>query len=63
VLNKVRHQSKSGAYYTYIVTLEMKDGILESLINLNEARAESLAAWLNEKFGLNAIAPVLNPDE
>jgi len=63
VLNKVRHQSKGGAYYTYIVTLEMKDGILQSLVNLNEARAESLAAWLNEKFGLNASAPVLNPED
>jgi len=63
VLNKVRHQSKGGVYYTYIVKLEMKDGILQSLVNLNEARAESLAVWLNEKFGLNAIAPVLNPED
>ncbi|HTB84799.1 MAG TPA: DUF3592 domain-containing protein [Candidatus Sulfotelmatobacter sp.] len=63
VLQKVRHQSKGGAYYTYLVKLEMKDGLLQSLINLNEARAASLAAWLNEKFGLNASAPVLNPED
>jgi hypothetical protein len=62
-LTKVRHSNKGGAYYTYIVTLEMKDGILQSLINLNEARAKSLAEWLNEKFGLGAAAPVLNPEE
>jgi hypothetical protein len=62
-LTKVRHASRSGAYYTYIVTLEMKDGILQSLINLNEARAKSLAEWLNQNFGISAGAPVLNPEE
>jgi len=61
-LKKVRHQTKSGVYYSYMVTLEMKDGSVQNLINLNQARAEAFAAWLKEKFGLTGDTPVLNPE-
>jgi hypothetical protein len=61
-MKKVRHQRKGGAYYTYLVTLEMKDGSRQDLIDTKLSRAESLAAWLKEKFALPGTAPVLNPD-
>lgn len=54
LLNKVRHQTKSGVYYTYMVTLDMTDNTQQKLIDLNQTRAESLGAWLREKLGLSA---------
>lgn len=53
-LNKVRHQSKNRVYYTYMVTLDMVNDSQQKLIDLNQTRAESLAAWLKEKLGLSA---------
>jgi hypothetical protein len=61
-LKKVRHQRRGGAYYTFLVTLELKDGSIENLTNMNQTRAEAFAAWLQEKFGLTGVAPVLNPE-
>jgi hypothetical protein len=61
-MKKVRHQRKGGAYYTYLVTLEMKDGSLQDLVNTKQSRAEAFAAWLKEKFGLAGTSPVLNPE-
>jgi hypothetical protein len=61
-MKKVRHQRKGGAYYTYLVTLEMQDGSQQDLIDTKLSRAEPFAAWLKEKFALPGIAPVLNPD-
>ena len=61
-MKKVQHKTKSGVYYTYLVTLEMTDGTLQDLINLNQSRAEAFAAWLKQKFGQAGTAPVLNPD-
>ncbi|HUA64494.1 MAG TPA: DUF3592 domain-containing protein [Alphaproteobacteria bacterium] len=55
-LNKVRHQTKSGVYYTYMVTLRITGSPEQKLINLNLARAESLAAWLRQKLGIAAAA-------
>jgi hypothetical protein len=52
LLNKVRHQRKGGAYYTYMVTLKMTDGSRQKLIDLNMTRADSLGTWLKEKLGL-----------
>lgn len=59
-LKKVRHQRKGGVYYTYLVTLELKDGSAHSLIDLNEARAEAFAAWLKEKLCLTGVTAILN---
>jgi hypothetical protein len=53
LLNKIRHQRKGGAYYTYMVTLEMADNSEEKLVDLNRARAESLGTWLRQKLGLS----------
>lgn len=61
-LKKVRHQNKGGVFYTYLVVLKMKDGPAQNLINLNQARAEALAGWLKEKFGLTGVTPTLNPE-
>jgi hypothetical protein len=62
VLDKVRHKSRNSVYYTCLVTLEMKDGSLEKLMDTSQKRAESLAAWLKEKFGLQGDTPILNPE-
>lgn len=62
VLDKVRHKSRNNVYYTYVVTLEMQDGSQEKLLDTTEKRAESLAAWLKEKFGLRGETPILNPE-
>ena len=51
-LKRVRHSSKSSGYYTYLVTLGLKDHGQEKLVDLNKERAESFAAWLKEKLGL-----------
>lgn len=51
LMNKIRHQTKTGVYYTYMVTLQMKDDSEQKLINLNQQRATSLWEWLNGKFG------------
>lgn len=61
-LKKVKHQRKGGAYYTYMVTLEMADASQQKLINLSQARAESLGAWLKDKLGVSqqAIEPAKN---
>jgi hypothetical protein len=56
LVNKVRHARKGGRYYTYLVTLKLKDNSEEKLIDLSEKRAESLAAWLMGKLGLRAPA-------
>jgi hypothetical protein len=61
-LKKVAHQRKGGVRYTYLVTLKMQDGSNQYLINLNQARAESLAEWLKEKFGLTNSPPLLDSD-
>ncbi|HEY3761099.1 MAG TPA: DUF3592 domain-containing protein [Verrucomicrobiae bacterium] len=61
-LKKIRHQNRSGVSYTYMVTLQMKDGSLQNLINLNQARAESFALWLKQKFGFTGETAVLNPE-
>jgi hypothetical protein len=62
LLDKVRHQRKGGAYYTYMVTLEMADDSQQKLIDLNMARAEALGAWLRQKLGLSkqSFEPVEN---
>lgn len=52
LLNKVRHRTKNGVYYSYAVTLEMADGPEQKLIDLNITRANSLGTWLKEKMGL-----------
>jgi hypothetical protein len=52
ILTKVAHGSKSGTYYTYLVTLELKNGQLEKLINMKQDRADALAAWLSGKLGI-----------
>jgi hypothetical protein len=61
-MKKIRHQRKGGAYYTYLVTLEMKDGSQQDLVDMKLSRAEAFAAWLKEKFAMPGTAPVLNPD-
>jgi hypothetical protein len=61
-MKMVRHKTKRGVYYTYLVTLEMTDGSLQDLLNTKQSRAEPFAAWLIEKFGLSGTAPVLNPE-
>ncbi|HXB58031.1 MAG TPA: DUF3592 domain-containing protein [Candidatus Acidoferrales bacterium] len=58
LLNRVRHQTKSGVYYTYLVVLDMTDNSEQKLIDLKQARAESLASWLREKLGLPATGSV-----
>ncbi|HTV40827.1 MAG TPA: DUF3592 domain-containing protein [Candidatus Sulfotelmatobacter sp.] len=50
--NKVRHRTKNGVYYTYMVTLEMTDSTQQKLIDLSLKRAQSLTIWLVEKFGV-----------
>jgi len=57
LLNKVSHSSKGGSYYTYLVTLEMKDNSQEKLVDLSHKRAWAFAAWLKEKLGL--VGPTL----
>lgn len=52
--NKVRHRTKNGAYYTYMVTLEMTDSSQQKLIDLNLTRAQSLTIWLIEKLAVPA---------
>jgi uncharacterized protein DUF3592 len=52
LLNKVRHRTKNGVYYTYAVILEMADGSQEKLTDLNMTKSDSLATWLKEKLGL-----------
>jgi hypothetical protein len=52
LLNKVRHRTKNGVYYTYAVILDMADGSQQKLADLNQTRADSLATWLKEKLGL-----------
>ena len=61
-MKMVRHKTKRGVYYTYLVTIEMKDGSLQDLLNTKQSRAKAFAAWLIEKFGLPGTAPVLNPE-
>jgi len=41
LLNKVRHSSKGGSYYTYLVTLELKDNSREKLVELGHKRGVS----------------------
>jgi hypothetical protein len=52
LLNKIKHQRKGGAFYTYMVTLDMADASQEKLIDLNQTRAESLGTWLRQKLGV-----------
>ena len=52
LLDKVKHRTKRGYYYTYMVTLEMADGSQQKLIDLNLARGEPLGTWLNAKLAL-----------
>jgi hypothetical protein len=52
LLNKVRHRTKRGYYYTYMVTLDMAAGPHQKLIDLNMTRGDSLATWLKEKLRL-----------
>jgi hypothetical protein len=61
-LEQVGRRRKGRAYYNYLVTLEMKDGSVQNLISMNQARAEALAAWLEEKLGVARVTPVLNPE-
>ncbi len=61
-LEQVGRQRKGRAYYNYLVTLKMKDGSVQNLISMNQARAEALAAWLEEKLGVARVTPVLNPE-
>ena len=61
-MEKVRHQRKGDAYYTYLVKLEMKDGSQQDLVNTKLSRAKGFAAWLKEKIGLAGTPPVLNPE-
>jgi len=60
VIDKVRHQTKNGVYYTYMVALDMADNSEQKLIDLNLIRAESLASWLKGKFGFTGETPVLD---
>jgi len=52
VLNEVRHSSRGGSYYTYMVALKLEDGSQEKLIELGQNRAESFADWLTGKLGV-----------
>ena len=53
VLDKVTNHTKGGGvYYTFVVVLEMTDGTLQRLGELNEVKAGELASWLNGKFRL-----------
>jgi hypothetical protein len=61
-LKKVAHQPKGGVRYAYLVTPKMKDGSLQKLIDLNQARAESLGDWFKEKFGLRNATPLLDSE-
>ena len=61
MLKSVRHQSKGGTYYTYLVTLEFADYSQAKLVNLNRKRAEAFAAWLREKLGVASPAMELDP--
>jgi hypothetical protein len=62
VLDKVRHKNRNRVYYSYVVMLQMQDGSPEKLLETTEKRAESLAAWLKEKFGLRGETFILNPE-
>jgi hypothetical protein len=53
-LEKVSHRSRSGVSYTYAPTLQLRDGSSQQLIELNQKRGESFAAWLREKLGVPA---------
>jgi hypothetical protein len=59
LLNRVRHRTKNGCYYTCMVTLEMADDSQQKLIDLNPARGESLGMWLRDKLGVleRAVEP------
>jgi hypothetical protein len=61
-LEKIRHKTKSGAYYTYAVTLAMTDGPRERLAIMYQSRADSLAAWLKEKLRLSPDVTILNDE-
>ena len=52
LLNKVKHRTKRGYYYTYMVTLDMAEGPHQKLIDLNMTRGDALATWLKEKLRL-----------
>lgn len=60
VIDKVRHQTKNGVYYTYMVALDMTDNSEQKLIDLNQTRAASLASWLKAKFGFTGEPLVLD---
>jgi hypothetical protein len=60
VIDKVRHQTKNGVYYTYMVALDMTDNSEQKLIDLNQTRAGSLASWLKGKFGFTGEPLVLD---
>jgi hypothetical protein len=45
------HRNKYGTRYTYMVTIDLKDGTSQKLTDLNQSRANSPGAWLGEKFG------------
>ncbi len=62
LLNKVSHSSRGGSYYTYLVTLEMKDNSQEKLVDLGHKRAWAFAAWLKEKFGLAGPTLEIEPE-
>lgn len=61
-LDKIKHSGKRGPYYTYLVTLQRKNGGLEKLMELNQSRAEGVAAWLRAKLGLAGESVILNPE-
>ncbi len=60
-LNEVRHSSRGGSYYTYMVTLKLKNHSQQKLVDLSRNRAESFADWLKGKLGVTA--PVLEAEE
>ena len=62
-LDKVRHKRRSGAYYTYLVTLKRANNTKEKLVDLKLPRAKALAAWLREKLGLSAPSLEVAPED
>jgi hypothetical protein len=62
-LDKVRHKRRSGAYYTYLVTLKRADNSKEKLVDLKLPRAKAFAAWLREQLGLSISSLEVAPED
>jgi hypothetical protein len=53
-VEKVAHQGQYGVTFTYAPTLQLRDGSSEPLIDFDRDKAESFAAWLREKLGIQS---------